>query len=278
MNNADPRRTGAHLDAILDGRPTRDPLGNLVAVLQAPAQPHELTGLDAALSVFGQGPSAASAPEVAPPMSKAWAGRALVVKVLALIAGAAATGGVAYAATAGNSSAPHHPAVVAGTDSAGPSSSASDTSAPASSVPGSSSTPVSSGLASGPASGSASTGTTRSGIARHAAASPSPSLAGLCTAWLAHPRDVAKLSTNPAFSVLINAAGGADAVNGYCATLLATSHPTHPAQPTQARSASHTHPAQPTQARNTSHPTHPSRPAHPSQAHNSSHPHPHPHP
>jgi hypothetical protein len=55
-----------------------------------------------------------------------------------------------------------------------------------------------------------------------ASASPSPSLLGLCQAYTAGAAaNPGKALDNPAFTVLINAAGGADHVTEYCDTLTA---------------------------------------------------------
>jgi hypothetical protein len=78
-------------------------------------------------------------------------------------------------------------------------------------------------------------------------ATPSPSLEGLCVAYQAGAMD--KAATNPAFTALQSAAGGADAVGAYCATLIG--EPTHPARPT--------HPAKPTGAAT---PNRPAAPGH----------------
>ena len=222
------RRTRAHLDDVLDGRaPAGDPLVDLVAAVRAPAHRAELTGLDAALAAFVSASSVAPSPEEKTPMLKSVAGRLLALKVLAAVAGTAAAGGVAYAAVNGNLE--HSPngnsAAVAGKSAGAPSrndESSSTGSDDSSSASGTASQPSES--ASGTESGS-----------EGPKGTPSPSLQGLCTAWLAHPRDIAKVSGNPAFSVLITAAGGADAVNAYCTSLLATAHPSHPAHPTQAQ-------------------------------------------
>ena len=86
-------------------------------------------------------------------------------------------------------------------------------------------------------------------------ATPSPSLEGLCVAYQAGAMD--KAATNPAFTALQTAAGGADSVDAYCVDLIgASTHPTapaHPAKPTQAPTADHpvatpTHPVEPTRA------------------------------
>lgn len=84
----------------------------------------------------------------------------------------------------------------------------------------------------------------------HPAASPSPSLRGLCHAYTAGAgSNPGKALDNPAFSALITAAGGKSNVGSYCVTLLAaapsahaTAHPggrpsalptpSHPGKPT----------------------------------------------
>ena len=154
-------------------------------------------------------------------MLKSVAGRLLALKVLAVTAGAAAAGGVAYAATTGDLPTGHgKSALHANADSSAAPASDDDSSSAAGSSTG----------ASAPDSSSAADSS-----APDSSAAPSPSLVGLCHAWQAHPQNDLKLSTNPAYSVLVQAAGGTDAVNGYCVTLLASAHPTHPARPTQAK-------------------------------------------
>jgi hypothetical protein len=100
-----------------------------------------------------------------------------------------------------------------------------------------------------------------------ASASPSPSLEGLCVAFQAGAMD--KAASNPAFTALQNAAGGADNVDAYCVGLIgASTHPavpTHPARPTQAptphagAAATPTHPGRPTSAPTADIPEEPSR-------------------
>jgi hypothetical protein len=257
------RRTRAHLDDLIDGRPTSlDPLADLVAAVRAPGGPHELGGLDGALAAFVAAPGAAQATQENPLVLKTLAGRLLALKLLALAAGAVTAGGVAYAAVNNNVSSPHGASIVASDENSG--------------APGSSGAPSS---ASGDSGQSSDTGTAPAPSETESSTSPdepgrsvnpSPSLVGLCHAWLAHPRDITKVSSNPAFSVLITAAGSADAVDGYCTTLLNSAHPSHPAHPTQAQNTK-THPAHPTQAQNTK--THP---AHPTQAQNTKTRAPHP--
>ncbi len=59
--------------------------------------------------------------------------------------------------------------------------------------------------------------------ASHPAASPSPSLRGLCQAYTAHVGgSPGKALDSPAFSALITAAGGKDKVAAFCTSLLAT--------------------------------------------------------
>ena len=174
-------------------------------------------------------------------MIKSLLTKAIAAKILAGTAVAAATGGVALAAADGHFS-PHSrlAAPATASSSAQPTDpAASDSSTDASpTVP---SVPPTDGT-------STSASTETSGSAPHA--TPSPSLRGLCNAYLARVANShGKALQNPAFTVLINAAGGSDGVSGYCTTMLATpsiergkpsSHPAHPS-----------HPAMPTQARNT---------------------------
>jgi hypothetical protein len=87
-------------------------------------------------------------------------------------------------------------------------------------------------------------------------ADPSPSLVGLCHAYLAGAgSDRGKALESPAFQALVTAAGSKDQVDGFCTGLLATpqpdqspdaqpsdrpshpDHPSHPARPTDTPSA-----------------------------------------
>jgi len=182
-------------------------------------------------------------------MIKSLLTKAIATKILAGTAVAAATGGVALAAADGHFS-PHSRLAAPATSSAQPTDPAeSDSSTDASpTVP---SVPPTDGTS------TSSSADETSGSAEPSGAVLSPSLHGLCTAYLAGVANShGKALQNPAFTVLINAAGGADGVSGYCATLLSSSaahpgkpsthpaHPTHPAMPTQ---ASNTRKAQPTQ-------------------------------
>jgi hypothetical protein len=61
--------------------------------------------------------------------------------------------------------------------------------------------------------------------------SPSPSLLGLCHAVSSgNKAEHGKALENPAFTALINAAGGKDKVEGFCADLLKSKAPSKPAE------------------------------------------------
>ncbi len=80
--------------------------------------------------------------------------------------------------------------------------------------------------------------TTDPAAADLATPAPHPSLLGLCRAWAAGATDNrGHAATNPAFSALVTAAGGPDAVTGFCAQLAtqtAAVRPTDPPTPTTA--------------------------------------------
>jgi hypothetical protein len=108
------------------------------------------------------------------------------------------------------------------------------------------------------------------------AASASPDVhayPGLCRAYAAGQKDEhGNAWSSPAFAALVAAAGGPDAVTGFCASLPPVpGHPTHPVHPTHP-----THPAHPVRP---AHPTHPVHPSHPVHTHAApTHPGPHSHP
>ena len=90
---------------------------------------------------------------------------------------------------------------------------------------------------------------------------------GLCRAYEAgNKADHGRALQSPAFTALVTAAGGADNVATYCATVPhgPSGHPTHPSKPTQA--AHPTHPGKPSEAASPTHPAQPTPPAKPSQA------------
>lgn len=180
----------------------------------------------------------------------------------AIVLAAVGGGGVALAAGSGHlpgGAASHDHA--AGRPSAAITASEHATAAAAHGAPGAAANGSPSGEAHGAPSGDA-----RDSAAPDA--SPSPNLRGLCTAFQAGVGDnPGKALDNPAFTVLINTAGGKDGVANYCTTLLATpagapathaSGRSHP-HPTEVPSS---HPSAPGQA-----PSHPEPPALPTHAH-----------
>ena len=172
-------------------------------------------------------------------MIKNIAAKVLAAKLLAVggLALAAATGGIAAAASTGQlpNPLPH-------------SSHASDVAVAA--------VAASHGRPTSTASASASASVSSEPSSSHPDASPSPSLRGLCQAWLSRPHEHGNADTNPAFSYLVSTAGGVDSVDAYCTSLLAgpsgstspsdTSEPTGPVP-------SHSHPSGP--ATSHSHPS-----------------------
>lgn len=212
------RRTRAELERMLDGRPVRpDALTELILAARASEARTDGAGFAAALAAFRS---------VSPPYAQTSPRRSSMIKNAAAKLAAAkllTVGGVALAATGGVAAAaastghlpsplPHssHASKVAvaavakhqATPSSTPSASASESAADSDS---SSSSP-----------------------SAHPSATPSPSLRGLCQSWLSRPHEHGKADTNPAFTVLVTAAGGSDAVQAYCTTLLSTA----PGQPT----------------------------------------------
>jgi hypothetical protein len=233
MRHNQPRRTSAHLDAILEDRPAApDALTRLVAAAKAPGQPSEMAGLQAATAVFT---TAAATPDrddlalgtITMPDRRA---KAVAAKFVATVAAVLAVGGVAYAAT--TVGAPNSAHTAATSSSGATSSRSAAASGPAaSSSPGSGSasasdtSSASDPSASNPASvsGSASvsdTGRPTHPSATHPSAAPNPSLVGLCRAWLARPTDAGKADQSAAFTVLVTAAGGKDNVTAYCTIML----------------------------------------------------------
>jgi hypothetical protein len=86
------------------------------------------------------------------------------------------------------------------------------------------------------------------------AGTPSPSLQGLCTAFLAGAgSDHGKALESPAFQALITAAGGADSVDSFCATVVVS--PTHGAAADHPTGPPATHPAGPEGTPGTARPT-----------------------
>ena len=126
-------------------------------------------------------------------MIKSTLAKVLTVKVAAIAAAFCAAGGVATAAVTGHLATPSSTSPVPATASSHPAGASG-------SHPG---TSASRGSSSG----------------HHG--SPSPSLVGLCHAYLAGAgSDHGKALDNPAFTVLITTAGGKSQVDGYCTALL----------------------------------------------------------
>jgi hypothetical protein len=220
--------------------PADSALARLLADASAPAQSDELVGLSAALTAF----SASQPNSRRSPVKTLLAGLLAAKAALAATAAAASIGGIALAAATGSlppaaQNAAHdlvHAPAAASAHSAALDD--DETDATPSDTPSDSSSP--------------------SPSASHSA-TPSPSLIGLCRAYGAGvATSHGKALDNPAFTVLITAAGGKDGVAAYCITVLAdapggkptalptpanthkpATRPTHPAHPTGAPS---THP------------------------------------
>lgn len=195
------RRTA---ERLLDGTPldTRtahlEPLADLLDAAAGSARPAELAGEQAAVAAFQ---AARLAPVPQPrrrSMIKTTLAKLLTVKVAAVAATAVAAGGVAVAAATG-----HLPTQSGG--GAGP--------------PAGSGISMTSTLL--PAAHPASRPAAASGRNGAPGATPSPSLVGLCHAYDAGAGDHGKVLANPAFTVLVDTAGGKDRVSAYCAKLLA---------------------------------------------------------
>lgn len=213
----------ANAEAILAGTATeRSELAQIIAAARGPATSDELAGEAAAMIRFQAArlePAAAHGVTVRKRMSD----KLLAAKVgIAAALAAAATGGVALAAAAHTQTEPAHHALPASTSVAAPSHDGTPTpKATKAAVP----PPPSHAAAASAAP------TAPGGAGSHPSASPSPSLRGLCIAYLANEITGGKRMNNPAFGALVTAAGGKDKITTYCLTLLrADPHPTRPAK------------------------------------------------
>jgi hypothetical protein len=221
MNTHDSRRPGlAAPEHLLHQAGVPAPAARLLAARLAAATtvglPSELTGEFAATAAFRSGSDVAYIPRRASMIKTALA-KVLTVKAVAILA-ALSAGGVALAATTGVLPNPLRETPVTPTHPA--------------------TTPHAGGNGGGQGGSDA---------------TPSPSLEGLCTAFLAGAgSEHGKALDNPAFTVLITAAGGRDGVEAYCATLQhgAADHPTgapashpgntdHPTGPPSAKPTEH---------------------------------------
>jgi hypothetical protein len=259
MGHRIPHRTAAHLDDIVERRPVPgDPLTDLVAAVTAPARPHELGGLEAALAAFASlTPYAMNGEPVHAPRASALA-KVAITKVFVLGLGAAAAGGVAFAAVGG-----HLPTFL----DAAPRPAVSLTDSQAAPVAGA----VSGRAAADPASGRASRPSDPS------SQSPSPSMLGLCRAWLAEAADPGARADSAAFQVLVRAAGGATEVDGYCTALVGQTSAGKSGSPHPASSKTHSNGKssdRPTPSHSTGKPstTHTSNPSKPRPTPSSTHP------
>jgi hypothetical protein len=211
----------------------RDPLAELLAAAASPARPRELIGEEAAVMAF-RSAHLAQAPESRRRSMLKTALTKLATAKAALAVIAVSGGGVALAAGSG-----HLPGT--GSPDTHPTA-RPDISASARHDETHSAHPAA------PATTSAPKATAPQG-------SPSPNLRGLCTAFNAGVGDnPGKALDNPAFTALINAAGGKDAVSGYCVKLLGAA---------KTKSADHSNgtPANGTPAHGTPHATPSARPS-----------------
>jgi hypothetical protein len=240
MSTPEIRPSRANLERLLDGRPVRqDALAQLISAARASELRPDGADLAAALVAFRS---------VSSPYAQASPRRNSMIKNVAAKVAAAkllTIGGVALAATGGAAAAaastghlpsplPHsgHASTVAVAAVSKHHGKPSNTPSPSASATASESESASSG----------SPGT-------HPSATPSPSLRGLCQSWLSRPHEHGKADTNPAFTVLVTAAGGSDAVQAYCTSLLSVA----PGQPTPSDTDSDS--TSPTESATPSHPT-----------------------
>ena len=213
----------ANAEAILTGTATeRSELAQIIAAARGPATSGELAGEGAAMIRFQAArldPAAAHGVSVRKRMSD----KLLAAKLgIAAALAAAATGGVALAAAAHTQTEPAHHTLPASTSVAAP----SHDGTPAPRATKAAVPPPPSHAAAASA-----TPTAPGGAGSHPSASPSPSLRGLCIAYLANEITGGKRMDNPAFGALVTAAGGKDEVTTYCLTLLRSDpRPTRPAK------------------------------------------------
>jgi hypothetical protein len=171
-------------------------------------------------------PAAAHAPTV----RKRTSDKMLAAKLgIAAALAAAATGGVALAAAAHTQTEPAHHDTPASTPVAAPSHDGTPTpKATTTTAPAPSHAATASAAPPAPAGGAGSHLS-----ASRPSASPSPALRGLCIVYFAVGGADGKVIDNPAFRVLVTAAGGKGKVTAYCQTLLRaglnpTGHPVGP--------------------------------------------------
>lgn len=245
-------RTRAPEELLPGGLPADSAVAALFADASAPSHAHELEGLSAALTAFS-----ASQPNPRRSPVKTLLASLLAAKALAATAAVASIGGIALAAATGSlppaaQNAAHHlvraPAAASTHAASGRSVTSPDTTDPTPQV-----TP---------------------------SATPSPSLVGLCRAYGAGVATAkGKALDNPAFTVLVTAAGGSAAVPTYCAGVLAAAPGGKPTSLTRAQSHKPaTHPTGPPSTHRTGPPTshRTGRPTSPPTAHHTGPPSTHP--
>jgi hypothetical protein len=228
MNAKRYRRLSRYTGNLLvrDGSAGADPLADLLGAATAPARDREIAGEEEAVAAFRAATHLSLIPKQQS-RRRSMSATANLLAVKAILTAVGVTGGgVALAAATG-----HLPAQLGRSHGAAASASASE---------------------------SARTMPSAATNAASDSASPSPSLRGLCQAYIAQVgSNPGKALSNPAFTALITTAGGKGKVTSYCTSLLAatpassaTAHPTGKASSHPTGKAS-SHPT----GKPTSHPT-----------------------
>jgi hypothetical protein len=241
------RISRADAEKLLDtGAGGPEALSTLLAAASPPLAAGELVGEHAALAAFRAAHLATVPSRRRIPMLKTALANLIAAKIAASAAvAAAATGGIALAAATGNLPGPLQGAAHSafGAPAAHVASQAGSAHGQPHRAPAPESTDASSAPVVEPSESDGPSGT----------ATPSPSLHGLCTAFQAGAtNNPGKALANPAFSVLVTAAGGKDEVAAFCTTLVGPAPTHHTGSPsTHPGGAPSTHP----HGRPTSHPT-----------------------
>jgi hypothetical protein len=232
-----PRISRADAENLLDGGSGGpQELAALLRAAASPASAAELAGEHQALTVL-RGTQLTPAPaRRRTKMLKTALAQLVAAKFAATAAvAAAATGGLALAAVTGNLPTPLQHAAHSAFDA--PNAHSGNHAAQPALSTAQAALLVPAGTSSAASSDEASESDSPTGTAA-AKATPNPSLHGLCTAYQAGVANShGKALDNPAFTVLITAAGGKDNVTTYCATVVKATSPapsTTPSQPTGA--------------------------------------------
>ncbi len=242
-NRQHPRLSRRAAERLLDGHSDAGSpgLASLLGAARASTDESTPPGEDRAVALFRA--SSSMSPLAArrrPSMLKTALAQLAAAKILtAGVVAAAATGGVALAASTdhlphiGGSSTVASPSTTESPDTEGdqPTEEATDGQG------GTEGTDVGTDGDTDPAEAPGDESTDQSQQSADEAATPSPSLTGLCRAYQAGATSHGgKAAQNPAFTALVTAAGGVDAVSEFCVTLIgeptvhgnATDHPTGP--------------------------------------------------